>query len=301
MSRARPAGRRASQCGGHAAPQPGGLRGGRRGWVPLRPDLPALQAAPATRRRPPERPRSRPTSIGDLIERSPLLALVGADRVGSTELGDALRRTVRRHRRLLAATCAGLAVVLGLGALRPKPAPTAEIVVAARDLPAGAAIAAGDVRLTALPAGLVPSGALRSVAEAAGQHLAAPVRRAEPVTDVRLTTGPLSRPSEGLVAMPVRFADVEAARLLQPGERIDVLAAVAPGANDAVAADAAVVAADVAVVALPPEAANTGSGATALIDGTTSGALVVLATTPAQARTLAQAEVTARLFAVVVS
>ncbi|MEJ7756610.1 MAG: hypothetical protein WKF83_10075 [Nocardioidaceae bacterium] len=41
------------------------------------------------------------------------------------------------RRRVLAAVFAGLAVLTGIGAVRPPPPPSDAIVVAARDLPAG--------------------------------------------------------------------------------------------------------------------------------------------------------------------
>jgi Flp pilus assembly protein CpaB len=61
-----------------------------------------------------------------------------------------------------------------------------------------------------------------------GRLVAGPVRRGEPLTDVRLL-GPslLAAVARGpdVVAVPVRFADAGAAALLRPGDRVDVLAA----------------------------------------------------------------------------
>ena len=91
---------------------------------------------------------------------------------------------------------------------------------------------------------------------------------------------------------------------LRVGERVDVLAAIPRPGTPATSADSAasaasavVVAEDVRVVATP----TTPDGGSAALDSTAGdGALVVLATTPDQARSLAQAELTARLSAVVV-
>jgi multisubunit Na+/H+ antiporter MnhG subunit len=111
------------------------------------------------------------------------------------------------------------------------------------------------------------------------------MRRGEPLTDVRLVgpalLGSLAR--DGLVAAPVRIADAGASRLLKPGDIVDVLAA-----NDRdTRASAPVLAHGVRVITVP--AAEDAAG------GLDSGALVVLATTPATAALLARAAVTARL------
>jgi predicted dinucleotide-binding enzyme len=102
----------------------------------------------------------------------------------------------------------------------------------------------------------------------------------------------------------VRLADSQAALLLVPGQRIDVLAAsTATDAGAAVAAPAittaAIVAADVMVVAIPIASAPPGA-TDATGDVGVEGTLVVLATNALQARQLAQAEVSSRLSAVVV-
>ncbi|MGZ4536782.1 MAG: SAF domain-containing protein, partial [Nocardioidaceae bacterium] len=65
---------------------------------------------------------------------------------------DQLRRTYRRfrravlaRRRLLAALCAAGAVAAGLQATSVPPPATASVLTAARDLPAGAVLGAGDL------------------------------------------------------------------------------------------------------------------------------------------------------------
>jgi pilus assembly protein CpaB len=215
---------------------------------------------------------------------------------------------LRRYRRLLTAGAMVLAAVVALGRFAPKPPPTTAIVAAARDLPAGEVLITGDLRIVALPPATVPSGAAIDIADVVGQQLSGPLRRGEVVTDVRLDDGPLGRPAPGLVSAPVRLADSQAAQLLRAGQHIDVLAAstavdgvgaaAAGGAGGSRSGGAAVVvAADVMVVAIPSAAS---AGPAAVNDVGVEGALVVLATTAAQARALAQAEVSARLSAVVV-
>lgn len=235
----------------------------------------------------------------------------------------AVRVGVRRYRRLLIAGLIAIAVVVEFGRLAPRPPPTHPVVTAARDLPLGEVLTAGDLRVLAVPEADVPSGAVIDVRSVVGQQLSGPLRRGEPLTDVRLDDGPLRRPAAGLVSAPIRLADSQAAQLLRPGERIDVLAAsTAVGGGGASGSggasggggasgsgggsddgrvggvgSAVVVAADVIVVAIPVAAT---AAPTQVADVGVEGALVVLATTATQARQLAQAQVSSRLSAVVV-
>jgi pilus assembly protein CpaB len=138
-----------------------------------------------------------------------------------------------------------------------------------------------------------------------GSQPSGPLRRNEPLTDVRLNEGVLRRPAPGLVSAPERLADSQAALLLRPGQRIDVLAAstdTQAGAVEAPVAGAAatVVAADVMVVAIPDSSQTPGAASTGTGDVGVEGTLVVLATSVIQARQLAQAQVSSRLSAVVV-
>jgi len=135
-----------------------------------------------------------------------------------------IRRAVRRHRRPLATLCTAGALWAGLQAVAPPPAATAPVAVAARDLAAGAALSASDVRVVALPPGAVPDGA---TAPSVGAVLAAPVRRGEAFTDVRLARGGPARPA-GTVLVTVRTADPAAALAVRPGDRVDVLAGPSP-------------------------------------------------------------------------
>lgn len=239
---------------------------------------------------------------------------------GSEGIWREIRIGVRRYHRLLRAVLVAVAIAIVVAQLSPKPAPMTAIVAAARDLPAGAVLTTADLLAIAVPPADVPAGATTDVAAVVGGQLSGPLRRGEPLTDVRLTDGVLRRPDVGLVSAPVRLADSQAAQLLQPGQRIDVLAAstavgdaVSSGSASGAARDgssagaatgsataaATVVAADVMVVAIPVAAAPPGGGSQVDSVGV-EGALVVLATSPLQARQLAQAQVTSRLSAVVV-
>ena len=157
-----------------------------------------------------------------------------------------LRTPGWRRTMLLRRAAAFLLALLALAlALRPPAAASrSPVVVAARDLPSGTALASADLALTTWPGELVPSGALRAPADADGRVLAGAARAGEPITDVRLA-GPdaagrlAGRPGDA--AVPVRLADPEVARLLGPGSRVDVVTPAADGDRPVVlAADAAV-------------------------------------------------------------
>jgi Flp pilus assembly protein CpaB len=119
----------------------------------------------------------------------------------------------------------GLAAVL---ALAPGQASSADdaVVVAARDLAPGTVLEASEVTLRGLPAQVVPEGATRIPAAVLGRTLAAPVRRGEPLTDVRLTGSDLVRAvttNPDAVSVPLRLADPGVAALLRPGTAVDVV------------------------------------------------------------------------------
>ncbi|WP_405142010.1 RcpC/CpaB family pilus assembly protein [Sphaerisporangium sp. NBC_01403] len=180
------------------------------------------------------------------------------------------------------------AMAAGSIGLAMRPAPLTEVLAAARDLRAGT-LTASDLTVARIPEATVPDGALRPGASVAGRVLAAPARRGEPLTDLRLL-GPalVDAYGPGLLATPVRITDAGSARLLRVGDVIDVIAAAAQWDDAALDPRAATVAQAVTVVALPRSADSADSM-------TESGALVVLATTPEQAARLARAGTGSRL------
>ncbi|MFF5265391.1 Flp pilus assembly protein CpaB [Actinomadura viridis] len=179
------------------------------------------------------------------------------------------------YRRPLAALAAAAGTGFALLALQPDPAPGRRIVVAARDLPGGATLRPGDLRTVTVPAPAVPAGAV--TAPAAGRVLSGPMRRGEPLTDLRLASGGLLRgQAPGTVATPVRIADAAAVRLLRAGDRVDVLAAPDPDLHPD--PRARLVVAAVPVITVPRQAGQADQGA-----------LVVLATDRSQAAALAGA------------
>jgi pilus assembly protein CpaB len=126
-------------------------------------------------------------------------------------------------RRAAAMVLVGLAAVL---ALNRGSSADGVMVVAARDLAPGTVVGSGEVTLRELPPQVVPDGAARSPAVVVGRTLAAPVRRGEPLTDVRLTGSELTRaisPDPEMVSVPVRLADPGVAAVLHPGVTVDVV------------------------------------------------------------------------------
>lgn len=215
-----------------------------------------------------------------------------------------MRATLSRHRRTLAALFAAAAAALALGAARHHPRGV-PVLVAAHDLRAGAVLRRGDVALRSFPAGTVPSGALH---RAEGRVLAGPVRRGEPLTDAHVASGDLGLAASGglgraasgdlggaasggvgrpadpsAVAVPVRLADAAVARLLRPGDRVDVLAA-----RPDTPVPARTVAPGVPVVAVPRPGPDTDEGA-----------LIVVETGRDQAALLARAAVDSRLSVII--
>lgn len=164
---------------------------------------------------------------------------------------------------------AGLLVLLAaVLALRPHPAPAATtqphaptpVAVAARDLPPGTVLAPADTRIAAYSPGLAPTGTVGRPAGLTGRVLASGLRAGEPVTDVRLVGGGLTRllaPDQ--VAAPVRPGDLAVTALVHVGDRVDVLAST-PGA-----ASAELVAERALVLAAPRTASGGDSGGLLLV------------------------------------
>lgn len=135
-----------------------------------------------------------------------------------------VRRAVLRRRRLLAVLCVAGAAAAGLRATAPPAPPSAEVLVSARDLPAGAELRTDDLTVVELDPDTAPQGVLTEVDEAAGAILAAPLRAGEPLTDVRLVGPGLAATAPGTVAVPVRLSDAAQVDLLRVGDEVDLLA-----------------------------------------------------------------------------
>lgn len=190
-----------------------------------------------------------------------------------------LLRAAARHRALLAAGLAAASVAAGLSAVAPAAPPTVAVLSAAHDLAAGTVLGPDDLVTAELPRELVPAGALVDAAAVAGRLVAGPVRRGEPLTDVRLLGAGLLPPGPD-VAVPVRLAEPATGALVRAGDTVDVLSAAEQGAS--------VVATRLAVLSVPD-----------LGDAAGEGALVVVAASRSTAARLAAAAVTGRLSVVV--
>jgi hypothetical protein len=187
-----------------------------------------------------------------------------------------LIRAARWHRRLLAGIAAAAAVYFGLLALSPAPPATVAVLAAARDLAGGAVPDDADLRTLELPPDSVPDGVLRPGADLTARMLSGPVRSGEPLTDARFLA-PAAVPS-GQIAYPFRIDDADIGALLRVGDHINLYAA-----TSTTSADAGLLARAVRIVTLPTPRT------------TSSGALIVVATTPDVATRLAQATINSRI------
>ena len=123
------------------------------------------------------------------------------------------------------------------------------VVVAAHDLPAGQLLVADDLTVVSLPPAVVPDGATGDVSSVIQRRLVLPMRRHEPLTDVRLLDSALlQRLGPGLRAVPVRFADQAAAQVVLAGSTIDIF-----GRSDAGTATGAVASGVVVLRVLAPD------------------------------------------------
>src|SRR4051812_4867624 len=86
-----------------------------------------------------------------------------------------LRRRVLLHRRLLAALCAGAAVLVGLQAAAPPAPETVTVWTASHDLTGGSVLGPDDLTASRFTPQTVPDGAVRRLSAVLGRTLAAPM------------------------------------------------------------------------------------------------------------------------------
>jgi Flp pilus assembly protein CpaB len=175
--------------------------------------------------------QSPPPDTRGLQRRLPDRVMVA---LGRHRMGGRRARTARRVAALLLLASAGV-----LAAAQPSPAGSGvPVLAAARDLPAGATLAPGDLATTALAA--PPNGALAAGSAAAGRGLSGPVRRGEVLTDVRLLGADGPQPGPGRVAVPIRPDDPGMVDLLSPGMRVAIIGVGSDGAAQTLTDDAVV-------------------------------------------------------------
>lgn len=156
-------------------------------------------------------------------ERSVLAVLPSFGRLGTSP---ASARLLRRGRLLAAGLCLLLAGVTALGSSRAHPRGRAplgtRVLVAARDLPAGRVLARADLTQRSWPRVLPPATAVR-LADALGNRLASPLRRGEPLTTTRLTSGRLTTGlPAGSVAVSVPLAG-STSGVVHAGDQVDLI------------------------------------------------------------------------------
>ena len=130
-------------------------------------------------------------------------------------------------RRVLALACLLLAVVTALSARHEKPpvGPDSAVLVAARDLAAGARLSSADVRVQAWPARLRPPAAQSRPAQVVGRRLAGPIRAGEAITGTRLAgSGLTAGLPPTLQAVPIQVTGAASLSLVHVGDSIDLLA-----------------------------------------------------------------------------
>lgn len=208
-----------------------------------------------------------------------------------------LRRRLRvlawRSRFVVAAACLGLAAAVTVDALRPHPSSGTDLLVAARDLPAGAALSGSDVRVATVPRALAVAAAGASdEARAAlvGRTTAVPVPAGMPLVPQLFAGTDLVGPP-GTVVAAVRLADDALTTVLAPGDRVDLLAAPVEGGAGVTLARSALV--------LPSPPTDGGGGLLGSSDA--QAAPLLVAVRPDEAVALAGAGLSRALFAVVVS
>ena len=188
------------------------------------------------------------------------------------------RSPVHLARQVAAAVLTLSALVL---ALRPSPSPaaadgqtTVPVVVAARELPAGAVLTAADLATADYPSTAAPAGVVGDARKVVGRVLAGGVRTREPISDARLVgPGVTAHLPAGQVAAPVRLSDLAVAALVHTGDRVDVLATAAD------APSAELVAEDALVVAATGDDEQAGGGLLLLaVDDATAAHLAAAAT-----------------------
>jgi pilus assembly protein CpaB len=115
--------------------------------------------------------------------------------------------------------------------------PSRTVVVAARDLPAGAILRREDVEAVGWPGSAIPEGYATQAGEVVGRGLITEVKKNEPLLDWKLARKeaggglPITIP-EGMRAVSVEVDEViGVAGFVLPGTRVDVLVTVMPG-ND---------------------------------------------------------------------
>lgn len=215
-----------------------------------------------------------------------------------------IQRTLRTHRRLVAALLAGCAALIAVSIVRPEPPETTAIVVARHSLAAGHVITDSDVSIAQWPTAIGAPPTARAISDVQGRTTAGPVGAGEPLSQARLVGPGLlelvtltgAADASHLVAAPIRLADAGQAALIRPGDTVDVIAARAIDGGgqsaDQVATDARVI---TITDASHPDGGLLGSTDGPATGSTDPGSLIVLAVSTDTAKDLAAAATRSRI------
>lgn len=129
---------------------------------------------------------------------------------------------LRRFRRPLVGLLAFISVLGALSILRPAPPSSVDLLVAARDLPAGTTLEPADLAPLAFVRDASPPGAIADIALASGRTLSAPMLAGEALTQTRLVDAALWHGAQAY-AVPIRLAEADVGGLLSPGMLIDIV------------------------------------------------------------------------------
>jgi len=183
---------------------------------------------------------------------------------------------LRWHRTAVAMLALFAALVAGLSALNPAGAGT-PLVVAARDLPAGAVLTSADLLLVDAPPDLHPDGCYSQVDDLVGRPLSVGLTRGTPLTTAALSTSTLTDHALGEMLVPFRVHDAGIVALLRVGDRLTIVATTPEGIVMTVAQH-------VRVAQLPAASDGGAWGGSGM-----SGALIVVAAPSSVAELLAAA------------
>jgi pilus assembly protein CpaB len=200
-----------------------------------------------------------------------------------------------RNRRLAVALLLCLAAAISVHQLTPAPVDTVTALAAARDLPAGSALAPSDLARVQVPPDMMAAGFLDEESLLAGKQLAAPLRKGQLLTDAQLLgPGLLAGTPAGSAAVPLRMADPSSIQLVSPGQLVNVVLTAGNGFDQQSPSE--VLASAVPVLWTSGKGGQSGQWlGTAETDG-----LIVVAASAEQAARLAGASTQGKLFFVLV-
>ncbi|MEQ4568347.1 Flp pilus assembly protein CpaB [Paenarthrobacter sp. CAP02] len=203
---------------------------------------------------------------------------------------------IGRNRRLTVALLLCLAAGIAVQQFTPASEQRVNVLVAARDLPGGANLAASDFTTIPVTQGLAIPTAFEDPGALAGRQLAAPLGRGQiPTESSLLGPGLLTGTPPGTAAVPLRMADPSSIQLLSPGQLVSVVLTAAGSYDES--RESQVLAGPVAVLWTSAQGGKAGEW---LGTGDNDG-LVVVAADPQQAEKLAGASTQGKLFFVLVS